>query len=98
MKLFLTTQRNLAALGFIPNQNHLLNKQHICGILIGVSTTISQFLYIFREADTTEDYMASIFTVTAVIAITLNHMTIVFKTTELYDFIENIQAVTNESE
>lgn len=100
MKLFQTTQKNFAALGFIPNRSdhYHVNKHHIRAICTAVLTVTSEFIYILEEADGVFDYMHSILTAIAFIAIFICYFSTISKTTNLYNLIENVQTLTNGSE
>lgn len=102
MQLFQTTRKHLAALGFIPkhscHRHHHFNKQHFRNILIAILTIASEYVYIFREAGSIDRYMHSCFMATVIIAINISYVTLIFKTTEIYDFIGNFEKLTNQSE
>lgn len=102
MKLFQITQKNLAALSFIPNQDdnhhHHFNKHHVGVICASILIISSEFVYLFHVADSVEDYMHSFYMITISIGFSISYTASIFKTTELYNFIEYIQTVINESE
>lgn len=100
MKLFQMTQKKLATLGFIANQNkpHHFNKHHVRAIFIAALTICSDFVYIFKEADSADEYMRSFFMAITIIGINISYVATVFKTTELYNLIENTQTITTKSE
>lgn len=95
-QLFQVTQKHFAALGFIPNHN--FNKYHIQNIVIVVSTIASQYLYLQNEAATIDDYIQPIFMGTSVIAAEVTYITTIFKTIELYEFIENFKKMADQCE
>lgn len=99
MRLFHFTRQMFAKLGFIPNDNqHHFNKHHVQNIAIAVSTIVSQFVYVCTEATTIDRYMHSYFMATVIIGISMSYVKTIFKTTELYDFIENFEKITKQSE
>lgn len=99
MQIFQMVQKMLAKLGFIPNHDHhYFNKHHVQNIAIAVLTIVSQLVYICTEAATVDRYMHAYFMGTAIIAIGISYVRTIFKTSDLYDFIDNFENLTNQSE
>lgn len=94
MKIFQTIQRNMAAMGFTPNQPQNNYRQLKFGqiIIVGVCSidAIKMGVYIFCEADGIEEYMYSIFSLTVVAGITISFISFIFKNDKLFNVIEII--------
>lgn len=98
MRFFQMVQKMLAKLGFIPNHNqNYFNKHHAKNMAVAVLTVVSQVVYIRKEAATIDRYMHAYFMGTAIIAIAISYVGTIFKTSELYDFVRNLEKLTNRS-
>lgn len=96
MQIFETIQKNLNAIGFSANHS-LINNHHVRGALAFSSLILLLVAYIFRVANSPEEYMNSMFMIESAIGISTSYFTSIFKKTELHDFIDNIQAIANRS-
>lgn len=95
--MFETVQKKLNKIGFGANHSPL-NKYHIRGVLISMSAIASQFKYVFHEVNSVQEYMLSFFIIIVGIAIFISFLTTIFKITDLYELIYDIQAITTKSE
>lgn len=92
MKFLQTIRKNMVAMGFAPNQQQnshrrfssrqifFTAKYFIDIIVIGV--------YIFCEADRNEEYMESVFSLTAVVGATIVFISVTAHNDKLFDILE----------
>lgn len=102
MKIFQAVQKNLGVLGFAPNQhqnNHWrqLNLRQICGVVKCSVDSISTAVYVFTQAERTEEYMDSVFSLTVDVGITVSYISIIFKNDSLFKMIESAEEEANLS-
>lgn len=102
MKIFQVVQKNLAVLGFIPNQrqhNHWhWNWRAIFGVVKCTADTITIGVYVFTRAESIEEYMDSVFVLTVLISITMSYISIIFRNDILFKMIETGENEANFSE
>lgn len=97
MKIFQTTQKYMSYAGFIRDQN-TFNKRQSWTILKLTSFLALNYAYLFAEASTPRQYMNSIFMTTAGSLIVISHISVVLKTVSIFDSIDDLEKVINESE
>lgn len=97
LKLFQTTQKNLAEFGFKKNHS-ILNAQHVRNTFTSSLTITLQFLYVYYEAKSVEEYMLCIFMILMTTGILMNHLITILKTKLLFNLIDDFQNLANESE
>lgn len=94
MNLFETVQRYMAAMGFFPNQQQnkrsQFNNVQISGILLYVIDAILYGAYIICVADTVEEYVNSIFTLTVALGFAIAYISLIFKNDKLFDIIDGV--------
>lgn len=92
MKILQRSQKYFAMIRFSPNQqrnnNITFKVVQAWQIALAVFGTSLVGLYIFRIADSKEEYMYSAFTLTAVIGIAVSYASMMFKNDKIYDAIE----------
>lgn len=94
MKLFETIQENMATMGFTPNQqqNHQrqFNSGQFCYIFKYSMDLISITVYIFREAESVDEYIESVFSLTVVGGVLIAFICIFLKNDKLFSLFESI--------
>lgn len=101
MKLFQTLQRNLLLVKFHPNQTNSffgLIRQHSSCFSQSSMSIASLTLYLLHDASSVKEYMDSMFLTMAAITIFVSFSNTVFKTPELYTFLNSIEKAGNNSE
>lgn len=92
IKLFQTIQKNLATMGFIPNQQQIRNLKSTSVQIIWVTSSSinSVFLcvYIACVASSMEEYTDSIFSLTVIVGIEIAFISIIHKNDQLFNTIE----------
>lgn len=96
MKILKTVRKNLNASGFKPN-DILLNKYNVLAISISTSAIVSHILHILYEVNTVDEYMRTVFMLTAGCAIFMSFLTMIEKKTELNNLIDSFQSIITES-
>lgn len=96
LKIFQTTQKCLAVIGFAPNQqqndrNRRFNSKQIIIVTVCTLSTIDFMLYVLLVANDIEDRMDAIYSLTAVAGATIAFVSIIFRIDELFNFIELIE-------
>lgn len=101
MKLFQTVQKNMAAMGFFPNQQQNGRRKLTFGQILSVFlysiNVISFCIYISCVANTIEEYIDSIFSSTVIVGIEIAFISIIFKNDKLFRTIENAEKEANDS-
>lgn len=92
MIIFQTIRKNMAAMGFTPNQQQNSHRkfsfrQTVCTVKYSIDILLIG-VYVFCEADRTDEYMESIFAFTAGIAITIAFISIIWKNDQLFNLLE----------
>lgn len=101
MQIWQTIRKNLEILKFDPNQTGSsteLIRQHQSCFFKSILSLISLIVYLLYVAKTIKEYMDSIFLTTAAITIFVSFTSTVFKTPELYAFLNNAEEAGNKSE
>lgn len=102
MKIFHSMQIKLARLGFTRIERdqchpHPFNEIHLKRTLLSISSCVSMFLFILYRAGNPRSYMDSLYFFTAAISLEVSRSNYIFKTAELFNSIDNLEKVTNES-
>lgn len=96
MQTFQAVQRGFESLGFsrklAPFNRIVLRIFAIDFLLI-----ISQLIFLIHEADSSQEYMESIYTITACSCIFVSLATTIFITDKLFTFIDGFDELINES-
>lgn len=102
MKVLQAVQTNLALLGFYPNQqqnsNRTLSKMQTLGIglsLLGTSLVAAYFLFL---ANTTEEYMYSLFLLVAAISLATSKISLAIENDKIFNAIDMFEKLIGESE
>lgn len=102
MKIHQTFQKNIATMGFVPNQqqnnNKIFRAKELWGLFFSVLNTTLPGLYFFRVANSREEYMYSLFALICAFSIALCHTSLIFKNDAIFDAIEMCENVLIESE
>lgn len=92
MKFFQTIRKNLASMGFTPNEQQSNHRQLSAGQIFCIAKcsidVVVQGVYIFREAEHIEDYMESICLVTVVGGVLIAYISIILKNDKLFNMFE----------
>lgn len=97
MKIFQNIQKNWAKEGFGADQSSF-NNMNIRHLFIFLSAIILQFAYLFHEAKSLEEYMLCIFMLVAEVSIFIDFLNTVFKKAQIFQLIDDLQTLTDESE
>lgn len=96
MKIFESVKGNLASIKLVANERPFHRKQLSqmtqCALAI-----ILLCLYLVHDASTPREHMKSILMVTIGICLQMTYLSLVFKTTTIYDFIDHYEQTVNES-
>lgn len=96
MKIFVSVKRNLASMDLNANKP-LLHRNQRLHILQGFTAVVLQILYLVYEASTAGEYMNSILMSMIGVLAHAAYWNVIFKTTAIYDFIENYERTINRS-
>lgn len=92
MKFAQTIGKNMAAMGFAPNQQQnnqwQFSSRQISCTLIYFTNIITCSAYIFYKANETEEYMESIYLFAAVAGITIAFISMCLNNDKLFDILE----------
>lgn len=101
MKIFQTVQRNLAVLGFTPNQRQSnrwqLDWREIFGVAKCSADTVTIAAYVFTQAESIEEYMDSIFALIVLVSITISYISVIVRNDTLFRMIETAEDEVNLS-
>lgn len=97
MKVFQRVQINLASLGFRPKQS-AFNKTQLRIFTKVFLTKFSICAYIVYEANTTQEYMHSMYMIICTVLITVSRVSTLFKNAVIFDFIDKVEKTLNGSE
>ena len=98
MKVVETIRKKLAEMGFIPNQQQNISSGQIISVVLSSIQCILLGIGIFYSANTIEEYMNLIFSLTVTFAIEITFISIIVKNDKLFDSIEFFEKELNESE
>lgn len=92
MKFFQILYKNLAAIGFTPNQQQndrlQLNLRQIFTIFKYFTDVIVVGVYVFSKAERSEEYIVPIFSLTVIAGITVSFLSIILKNEKLFRLIK----------
>lgn len=95
MRVLQAVQKSFDRMGFSPKQerfNHLA-----LGILVtNITGTSLQWIFLFRVANSSQEYMESVYFVTATTCIDLSFAHTIFITKKLFSLIDTIDELFNE--
>lgn len=97
LKIFESVKKMLASIDLNANQRPFHRKQ-LLHIVQGFCAIILQCLYLVYEANTIREYMNSIFMTTVGILVYMGFWSAIFKTTIIYEFIDQYETIVNGSE
>lgn len=97
MKLLRRLQKNLASLGHSPNQS-VFNKIQFWAFFKISLDLILLYAYIVREQHSSKEYIASIFIMSGVFAISIARVSILFENEIIFELIDGLKTAVNESE
>lgn len=101
MKLFQTIQNKFAILGISSHQStqeQPFNQRIILVYLIYGCSCILSNVYLFRKAQTVEEYTNCIYIATATTMLTLFFSIVVYKMPKLFKYIENVENIVERGE
>lgn len=101
MKIFQRIQRILATMGFTANQqqsNHgKSNFRQMAFVAVCAVNAILLVFYISLEANTIDEYMDAIFSLTVVVGIMMAFISLIFKNDDIFTNIEFCEKTLTES-
>lgn len=101
MKIHKTTKKNLATMGFTPNQqqndHRKINSRQILFVVVSTINFILQIFYICFLAYGIEERMDAIFSLTVIGAITIAYISMMFKIDKIFIDIQSFEKEINES-
>lgn len=100
MKLFLSIKKNFKLLHFKPNSADsvfALVRDHWTDFLESILLIVSLIVYLLCEAKTNNEFIYSAFCITVSLAIFLDIVNTVLKTSALFKFMDDAEAVFTKS-
>lgn len=97
MKIFQTTQKNMRFGGYEKNRN-AFNSTHRRFIMMSFLSVISYTVYTFYMANTPRLYLESLLALSSSLLALMTNISTVFKKTKIFDLIDDIEVLVNESE
>ena len=102
MKIFQSVQKKLISLGFTriqPHQQqpHPFDRQHGKTTLFSICTGIFLLMYISKIAHSPEEYMDTIYFLTALISVELSRANYICKTDGILILYDGLEKMINES-
>ena len=97
MKIFQTIESHMSLGGFIRDRG-AFNTIQLWTISRSILFIILQMVYLFHVANTTRQYMDSIFMTAAGILIFISYLSMAINTTTIFDLIDDLEKVINASE
>lgn len=102
MKIFQTFQKQFAILGISPDPNHsnrkyIFNEKLIFGFLLLGYMIVSQFVYIFYEANGFMEYVESICATSASTIVLACLANTVFRRALIFESIDNMETLIDTS-
>lgn len=102
MKLFQIVRKQLTFLGFVPNQqktsNKKFSKHHTIGLFLAAFCISQMAVYLFYVAKSTNEYMNSFFTLMVTVSVLLSQTSLVYKNDKIFNIIDTLEKMLNESE
>jgi hypothetical protein len=99
-KIFQEIQKKLAIIGFAPkqqqNSNRTFSKIQFWGIIASILSTSLTVVHIFHDANSSENYMYSIFSLAAGVSIAVSEVSFAFKNDKLFDMINFTEELITE--
>lgn len=89
MKPFKTIKMNLAKCCYYPNQTNHFNMKRLLAILAGFFVVVTQFAYLFHEADTVTEYVSSAYMSVSALGIFISMIDTTSKTETIFKLIDN---------
>lgn len=100
--MFQIIQKHLVLLGFDRTQqhhhHHPFERKHLKVTGFSAFNCISVFVNVFYVADNIKEYMDSLFLFTLTIALAFSRASTTCKTLKIYELLDNLQGIFNESE
>lgn len=95
VKIFQTIQKNMAAMGFKPNQQQNHHRQVNSGQIVWVIKCFLDIsilaVYVFCKANRIEEYMDSVFSLTVVAGVTVAFVSIILHNDKLFNMIDRTE-------
>lgn len=96
MKILLSVKMYLASIDLNENKR-LFHPKQLLHVVQGFSAIVLQCLYLVYDANTALDYMDSILMTAVGILVYVSYWSSIFKTTNIYDFIDQLEVIVNGS-
>lgn len=100
MKLFKSIQSHFAVVGISlhhANQKYLLNTKNMTVTVTFGLTFIAKGMYLVHVAEKFEEFTASVFVVLALVAITSSFEIFIWKMSNVFQLIDILEKMVNES-
>lgn len=97
MKIFVAAKIYLASIDLDENKR-VFHLNQVLHVVQGFSAIVLQCLYLVLEANTVLEYMNSTLMSGIGIIVYIGYWTTIFKTMDIYNFINRLEIVINESE
>lgn len=101
MKIFQTIQKNLALIGFVPNQqqntHRTVSKIQAFGIGSAAFFTCLICINFIFVAKSTEEYMYSVFALIGATGMTTTHISLVVKNDKIFKAVNLCETLLNDS-
>lgn len=89
----------LAKCFYFPNQMHIFNMKRLLAILAGLFIVVTQFAFLFCDADSITEYVSSAYMTVSALGIFISLIDTTLKTETIFKLIDNdIEVITKRSE
>lgn len=95
MKAFETVQWSLTLMGY-SSQERGISRQQIKHGFEAILIIILHFIYLFRVANTTEEYVHSIFMLVVIIGLFISFVSTAIKTVTIFDSFKRVEKIFNK--
>lgn len=91
-----TIQWSFTLMGYHSSQKHKFSTKQVRRGLEVLLIIILHFVYLFRVANTIQEYIYSIFMINAIICIFISFISTANKTVDIFLLIDNIEKIVDE--
>lgn len=95
MRVLQVVQKSFDRMGFSPKRERF-NQRALDILVMDITGTSLQWIFLFRVADSSQEYMESVYVVTATTCITLSFAHTIFITKKFFSIIGTLDELVNE--
>lgn len=96
MPVYQVVQKNLAFMGYSPNERSFNRRQIQIGVAMAMCVSVN-FIFLIHVANTPQQLMASIHHTSVSILILISFMSTAYKMDIIFTIVDKMQAIVNES-